>query len=799
MGAQLGCPSSMRVDPPTRAISMRVDRQTRATLLPVSLPAVQSCRALARMTPMPRRRLLVVAAVLLAAASTAGGLVASAAGGAPPRPGAAMRPRKPQTASALVWRAHELGPASLSAVACASTTRCFAFGLGGAFLASDDGGRAWTVSRLTVTARLTVLATTCPTASECVAVAERATSGASRAAPAGVALVSHDAGGSWQVATVRGPAVSFLGGLSCPGPAICAATAADPLVTRASGFLLESADGGTTWTLRRSGPLGGLRGALACWNPLRCVASGGPTGIVTTSNGGRRWTSGRLPIGGGGLPGVVALACPSATTCVAGGVAPHPGYPVLLSSNDAGADWRVAVVSAAGSRQLLGDLGGGSYTAVSCSGSRCAAVGDTIPEVGLVAESTDGGRTWVERALGPGGSFAALACGAASGCLAAGTTANGAATLAVLGPDLLGPKGWSEPYVGPGTDWSALSCPTSLDCVAAGAAGPVPVATAAMVTLDGGAHWSPARLPAGLLGITALACPTTTRCLALADVAASRQLQQEGNGSVTAVLASSDGGVDWGRVLLPGGPALLDALSCPTMSVCVAVGATPQRPGGGQVDVVLRTTDGGARWHTVAVPPFPPPPAPGTSGSEILGAGLTSVSCFSARSCLAGGPAGVLSTTDGAHWRVVEQTPGPTSGGVVSGGILFGELQLLACADRDRCLGAFSTPSGEDLRRSTDGGRTWRTVASGPLDLTAISCPSPGVCFAAGSGRHGGLVLESMDAGRTFEAAPLPALVGAPLPAVAAPSYTALACARATACMALGAGAVGEVATATSG
>ncbi len=746
------------------------------------------------MTPMPRRRLLVVAAVLLAAPSTAGGLVASAASGAPRSPAAAVRPRKAPTASTLVWRAHELGPASLSAVACAGATRCFAFGLGGAFLTSDDGGRSWTASRLALTARLTVLATTCPTATECVAVADRATSDSSHATPQGVALVSHDAGGSWQVATVRGPAVSFLGGLSCPGPATCAATSADPGATRPSGFLLESTDGGASWTFRRQGPTGGLRGALACQSPLRCVAAGGSAGIVTTSDGGRRWTSGRLPIGGGGLPGVVALACPSDAACVAGGVAPHPGYPVLLSSRDGGADWRIASMSVTGSRQLLGDLGGGSYTAVSCSGSRCAAVGDTIPEVGLVAESTDGGRTWTERALGPGGSFAALACRPAIACLAAGTTANGAATLAVLGT-----KGWSEPYVGLGTDWSALSCPTSLECVAAGAEGPVPVGAAAMVTLDGGAHWSPARLPAGLLGITALACPTTTRCVALADVAASRQLQQDGNASVTAVLASSDGGVDWGRVPLPGGPALLDALSCPTTSVCVAVGATPQRPGGSRADVALRTTDGGARWLTVAVPSFPPAPAPGTSGSEILGGGLTSVSCFSARSCLAGGPAGVLSTTDGVHWRVVEQTPGPTSGGVVSGGILFGELQLLACADRDRCLGAFSTPSGEDLRRSIDGGRTWHTVASGPLDLTAISCPSPGVCFAAGSGHHGALVLESMDGGRTFEAAPLPALSSAPLPAIAAPSYTALGCAGATACMALGAGAVGEVAVATSG
>lgn len=82
--------------------------------------------------------------------------------------------------------------------------------------------------------------------------------------------------------------------------------------------------------------------------------------------------------------------------------------------------------------------------------STCAARRDTIGEVGPVAESTNGGGTWPEQALGPGGPFARPACGPPSGDLVAGTPANGAATLAVLNPDLLGPKGWSESYVGRG-------------------------------------------------------------------------------------------------------------------------------------------------------------------------------------------------------------------------------------------------------------------------------------------------------------------------------------------------------------
>lgn len=730
--------------------------------------------------------------VLVAATPVSVTTARSAAAGAPARPvvtGAAA----PAAGPSLAWHAHALGPSALSAVACASHKDCFAFGLGGSLLESADGGGTWTATSVAVARHLMVLAAACPSNTQCVALAARPPVALGRGPSRGVALVSHDAGKTWHTAPVAGPAVLFLGGLSCPTPTTCDATAAPVSGERPAGVLLVSLDSGASWTVRRPGPAGGLTGALACPTVRVCVATGG-TGTVRTYDGGHHWMTAKLPLGGGGRSGIRSIACSSVARCVAAGSEPHPGTPVVLESDDGGATWRFVPAPAirAGSA-LIGTTGG--YDAVSCHGPICVAVGDTLPAVGLVAESRDAGRTWTTLGLSRGGAFAAVTCAASAGCLVAGTTANGAPTLALRATD----GSWSTPYVGSGTEWSALSCPTSSDCVAAGASGPVPVGVAVMVTHDGGADWLTGHLPSGLTGMTALSCPTTAHCVALANVTPGRQLTQDGNVAVTAVLVSEDGGVTWSRRALAGGALVLDALTCPTPRNCVAVGVTPQRPGTTPLDAITSTTDGGTHWRRAAVPSFPPPPAAGTSGSEILGGGLASVSCFSPRSCIAGGSAGVLSTTDGTHWSVVERTPGPGAGGLVSGGILFGQLQMLSCAARDRCVGAFTLPTATSLRLSTDGGRRWHRVASTPVGLDGLTCPSRAECLAAGSGRHGAVVLQSRDGGQSFHAAPLPALSGAALPAMPAPAYSTLACAGPTACMALGLGATGEVAVATAG
>jgi photosystem II stability/assembly factor-like uncharacterized protein len=734
--------------------------------------------------------ILVLAAALVAGAAGYGIDVAvqpSTPGGADSMGGAA-RP-----VHALDWRGHRLATSGFDAVACAGRVRCMAFGPGGTLATSKDGGTSWSVARPTVLEGLTVLAATCVNERHCIAVAEpdvTAFPPTGGTPGLGVALVSDSAGRSWRHGSVSVPNIRFLGGLACPSASVCYATAAGRSSRLGGGFLLVSTDGGASWTRRRAGPRDGLGGPLACPEVGRCVAALPFDGVAVTSDGGQRWRMGREPLGGGGFPGVSALACSSVSTCVGVGSEPHPGFPVIIATTDGGSSWRFAnfAIGRVGTTTPAVEIANGSYDGVSCSGLRCAAVASTLPEVGLLAESADGGRNWRTAALGEG-SFSAVTCTTVADCVAAGTTANASAVLAQLRAGR-----WQVRYAGPGTEWSALSCPTTRHCVAVDAVNYEPSAAAEAITNDGGLRWSAEQLPPGVLGMVAIACPSGRRCVAVADVAASAKEAEGENDGVAALFSSDDGGESWRRDDLSVAPGTtLDALSCPTVSSCYAVGATPYRLGGVPDDAVVSTADGGARWTAGDIPAFPPQPPTGTSGSEILGGGLTSISCFGPRSCIVGGPAGVLATTDGTHWSLRYQAPGAGNGGVVSGGILFGTLELLSCGAPSSCAATFSTPdSGDQLRLSTNGGRSWRTAAApSGSTLSALICPTATECLAVGSGPRGALVLESLDGARHFSRAGVPPLAGAPVSDVVAsypmaPRYTAVACAEPSTCLALG-------------
>lgn len=732
----------------------------------------------------------VLTAFVIVAIAVAGGYGAYLASSQSMRSGARAVGTSLTGAHSLRWTSYELGTAAFSSTACAGPARCLAFGLDGTFATSNDGGRSWILSKLELTTNLQVLAASCASATRCAALAEpEISSPAMPTVNRGIALASRNGGRSWSRAFVSGPAVQFLGGLACPSAQVCYAIAAN-LGRFPRGFLLVSSDGGARWSTRRQGPAGGLDGALACPTVTRCLATGG-RGLVLTNDGGRKWVAEREPIGGGGMPALSALACSSVTTCVGVGTEPSPGYPVIITTGDGGSTWRFIYASASGG--AFREIGGGGYRTVTCEGLRCIALGNTFPEIGLVSESADGGRTWRAVSLGDGIALSGASCAPANGCLAAGTTGDGAPVLALGG---IG-RAWRESYVGPGTNWSALACPSTRHCVAVSGAAVAPVSAHVATSDDGGKRWSLGRLPAGVLGITALSCPTLRHCLAIAEVPAPRALSSQ-VADVAAFASSDDGGYRWRLDVLKAPPDTLDALSCPSASICFAVGATAGASGLVQHDVVVKTTDGGAEWSVERIPAFPPEPPLGASGSSFAGGGLTSISCFSVRHCVSGGPAGVLETNDGTDWRVFATTPGPGHGGTLADGILVNQLQLLVCPTPSRCIGALTNNNGLALLHvSTDGGRVWQRATSPATFVPSdITCPAISECLAAGSDVHGGAVLESFDGGRRWSAAPLPTNGGASVAGVPSASYTSVSCSAPNHCVALGVGATGEVAIA---
>ena len=99
----------------------------------------------------------------------------------------------------------------------------------------------------------------------------------------------------------------------------------------------------------------------------------------------------------------------------------------------------------------------------------------------------------------------------------------------------------------------------------------------------------------GVGGFDAVTCPTATLCVAVGA-----------NANKSGVVAtSSDGGLMWSSHSIPSGAPELDAVACANTEDCVAVGS----------DAALSTTDGGESWSTQALP---------SADSTLLGVTCTS-------------------------------------------------------------------------------------------------------------------------------------------------------------------------------
>lgn len=232
--------------------------------------------------------------------------------------------------------------------------------------------------------------------------------------------------------------------------------------------------------------------------------------------------------------------------------------------------------------------------------------------------------------------------------------------------------------------------------------------------------------------LNAVTCPTRQVCVAVGGAVTEQvrqQAVQSGEWRATALI-STDGGAHWTLMALPHLPNLvLNAVSCTSPGQCSAVGATehildkrwqPAGPG-----ALLLS---GGRWQMVATPR--------TAGP------LFGVACSLPTRCIAVGgrdvagtltllPTTLLSTTGGRTW--IQRYPG------LRRGILYG----LACATRALCVaaGANAYVAGGESRsgpvaiRSSNGGETWvpsSIGSSGGGGTLAVSCPASATCVGVG-------------------------------------------------------------------
>lgn len=228
--------------------------------------------------------------------------------------------------------------------------------------------------------------------------------------------------------------------------------------------------------------------------------------------------------------------------------------------------------------------------------------------------------------------------------------------------------------------------------------------------------------------VDGVSCPSLSVCTAVG-------WYQAGNKELT--LAMRWDGTKWRMQRVPSPPhatsSFLSGVSCPSKSACVAVGDYSVS---GTNDLPLVERWDGKRWRIQF--------APG-KGS------LNGVSCSSRRVCTAVGnswaDSGKLRFTlaerwNGRRWRI-QPTPTPTAG------VRSSALDGVSCPSRHICtaVGGYRDSSNKGLTLAERwNGRRWRIQPTpNPAGfkgsgLGAVSCPSRSICTAVGSSNDGRLL-----------------------------------------------------------
>lgn len=271
-----------------------------------------------------------------------------------------------------------------------------------------------------------------------------------------------------------------------------------------------------------------------------------------------------------------------------------------------------------------------NLTGLSCvSSTLCWASGTDALGEPVVAETTDGARTWANMTPASWGTATwwpnSIDCVSASTCWLAGQDeAHSVAPALVETTD--GGATWTQlsnlpaitPYDPNGTyQLNGISCVSASSCVAVGGLNYSDGKAVVITTADGGSSWTLSSDPTLLKSqqLFGVSCLTTSggsvRCVAAADALAAA-------GPVT--LVSKDGGATWGHRQRFDTTGWFSSVACATVHRCWVAG-------GGTSVALAGSLDGGTSWSTVSSD---------TTDEE------GSVSCLNGRVC--------VTAVDGGLW-----------------------------------------------------------------------------------------------------------------------------------------------------
>src|SRR5215472_7614370 len=494
-----------------------------------------------------------------------------------------------------------------------------------------------------------------------------------------------------------------------------------------------------------------------------------------------------LAAGSAGLAAPGALAATQSAGLALGQVAGTSGYTGVRASlapppAASGPGW--SMVPSANPRARTGQLAG-----VSCSSSSsCTAVGGYTKRFGTtvtLAERWNGASWSVESTPSPqGGASSALNavdCTSASVCVAVGNSFTHSGTEITLAERWDGTRWSIQATPNPSSGGGALfgvSCTSASACTAVGASN-----AGTFAEQWNGTKWAiqPTPNPAGaqFSFLIAVTCTSSSACTAVGGY---------GNSSGTQVtLAEHWNGTQW-RIQATSNPSgaqfsFLNAVSCTSPSACTAVGGYGNSSG---TLVTLAERWNGTTWviqHT-----------PNPSGAQV--SILNAVSCTSSSACAAFGfdvNGSGLSVTLAERWNGTTWSIQPTPNRPRASASGF---SAVSCPMPSFCMAAgtaansFSTPVS--LAESWNG-KSWKVQntpnlpGAEPSGLLGVSCTRPSNCMAVGLtgtdfSPRAALVAEHWN-GNSWNITPVPNPPGM----TAGGGLGSVSCTATSACMAIGA------------
>jgi hypothetical protein len=617
-------------------------------------------------------------------------------------------------------------------------------------LAAEPVGAAsaWTISASPSPfrpAHLTLSAVACATPSSCFAVGQRFDVNSSATG----SVIERWNGTTWSTAVPLTQGGGELSGVSCPGTGTCMAVGTNYPRTIAKRW------DGRNWKAvtmpKPPGSPGSLNG-VDCATSTSCFAvgsyrSGSKIRALVEHWNGSAWTIVPIPrIGAANQMTLGGVSCPSTTTCFAVGNHEEPGDQVggVLIEHWNGKTWTAQSAPTPSFAKQDGLPITPLLAGVSCTSlNSCMAVG-YAPNRSLIERWN--GRKWsiVTSPTFANGTLAelrAVSCASANDCSAVGTKLatideregvplrnsinehwNGSSWKVVPKPGSV--PTYTGPFeVGQLAELNGVSCPAKTSCAAVG--------DSAMTERWNGTAWSLAPLTAttSASALADVSCPAATTCLAVGSAA---PFLDAGNQT----LGERWDGTQWSVVpsVTPGGSnvyASLASVACAGPTDCTAVGGYTKHPTGGSsssLGKALVEHWNGTKWSMV------PSPSPSPKLSDAT---LRAVSCTSATDCNAVGDYRAYTNESPVQHLLAEHWNGSSWSIVPIPGPGAARLSGVSCTSATNCFAVGFTQTGHPLVDRWDGAR-W-TAASSPAppagavyELNDVSCIGDGDCTVVG-------------------------------------------------------------------